>query len=657
MNNRETELSSRGFLQRREGLVEACKQYTKSVLGEGHYALACSFFESVFHAPARYKVFLRRRCLNLMYLYLELHWNKMGHEQCTDIISTLYSDSALLADAEEIALQYNTLRLMPSILIVDDILIHGRTLNRLIDKLSDLIYQYVREKNGDADRETVARDLLGALNIRVMVQNGNPLLLRSPYVKRLYCAEDKSDIWSPHRWHELSARLSRLMGEGYFQNTSYVLSVYDVEEKKNGDKEETLSAMGVEHLAERCGFTIDRWDRRNRRDVAVRTLTNDAGDCMAFYTLRITQNSVDGRYSVVPFFLCSNMGNVDVLLKKVLTYLTRFEEITQPKDIFGRWRNSSRSIVEILYLIFSHNILLLLQAQSKQEWNLAERLDVDKIKISFRSRMHPETTQFLEQLAGVKEPFFSWKEMNEMLLEATQNAAPLVPHQWIAPDSEAKPGFSAQTYIDLVLSQRAEMRELDAFYQFTGQEEVRDAEYFPEMRMLYATIRQMRGDGYLGTEHEIIQLIAATHRLMDMAYMAVHVERRELEGEEAFVCAYHEGEQSQFIRIRQFADYLPVLVSMERDCSSRPNLIKERVVRFYRDKSDEEVELICDFVDMLYRSGQRLRDWSIGTLQWEEVDTPIDDNEQERDNQLLKEMARKTAQRLKELERYRTEFQ
>lgn len=579
----------------------------------------------------------------------------MGHEQCTDIISTLYSDSALLADAEEIALQYNTLRLMPSILIVDDILIHGRTLNRLIDKLTDLIYQYVREKNGDADRETVARDLLGALNIRVMVQNGNPLLLRSPYVKRLYCAEDKSDIWSPHRWHELSARLSRLMGEGYFQNTSYVLSVYDVEEEKNGDKEETLSAMGVEHLAVNCGFTIDRWARRNRRDVAVRTLTNDAGDCMAFYTLRITQNSVDGKYSIVPFFFCSNMGNVDALLRNVLICLDK-KGLDQTEKIFDHWRKSSRTIVEILYLIFSHNILLLLQQESEQDWNLAERLDVDKIKISFRSRMHPETTQFLEQLAGVKEPFFYWKEMDQMLLEATKHAAPLVPHQWIAPDSEAKPGFSAQTYIDLVLSQRAEMRELDAFYQFTGQEEVRDAEYFPEMRMLYATIRQLRGDGYLGTEHEIIQLIAATHRLMDMAYMAVHVERRELEGEEAFVCAYHEGEQSQFIRIRQFADYLPVLVSMERDCSSRPNLIKERVVRFYRDKSDEEVELICDFVDMLYRSGQRLRDWSIGTLQWAEIDT-LHQNQQSREDQLLKEMALRTAQRLRELERYRTEFQ
>lgn len=655
MKIRETELSSRGLLQRRDGLKTACEQYTKSVLGEGHYALACSFFDSVFYAPARYKVFLRRRCLNLMYLYLELHWDGMNEEQWLDIISTFYSDSALLADAKEIAQQYCILRLMPSILIVDDILIHGRTLNRLIDKLTDLIYQYVREKNGDADRETVARDLLGALNIRVMVQNGNPLLLRSPYVKRLYCAEDKSDIWSPHRWHELSARLSRLMGEGYFQNTSYVLSVYDVEEGKNGDKGETLSAMGVEHLAERCGFTIDRWARRNRRDVAVRTLTNDAGDCMAFYTLRITQNSVDGKYSIVPFFFCSNMGNVDALLRNVLICLDK-KGLDQTEKIFDHWRKSSRTIVEILYLIFSHNILLLLQQESEQDWNLAERLDVDKIKISFRSRMHPETTQFLEQLAGVKEPFFSWEEMNRMLLEATKHAVPLVPHQWIAPDSEAKPGFSAQTYIDLVLSQRAEMRELDAFYQFTGQEEVRDVEHFPEVERLYATIRQLRGDGYLGTNGEIIQLIAETHRLMDLAYMSVHAEKRERGGEEYFVCTYHEGEQSQFIQIRRFADYLPILVSMERDCSSRPSLIKERVVQFYKDKSHEELTSICDFVDMLYRSGQRLRDWSIGTLQWAEIDT-LHQNQQSREDQLLKEMALRTAQRLRELERYRMEFQ
>ena len=621
--------------------------YAESVLGSGNYDAVSRFFKEIVYSRDRYKVFLRSRCFNFMYLYIKLHWEEIGKEQRTDILSTLYSDSALLADAKEIAVQYCRLRLMPSILIVDDILVHGRTMNRFIDKLIDLVYQYVQDENSDANRETVARDLLGALNIRVMVQNGNPLLLRSQYVKRLYCAEGKSDIWSPQRWHELSARLSRLMVDGYFQNTSYVLSVYDVEEGKNEDEGKALSAMGVEYLAESCGFTVDRWARRNRRDVAVRTLANDAGDCMAFYTLRITQSSVDGRYSIVPFFFCSNIGNVDAILGNVSTYLEK-KGLHQTKGIFNHWRKSSRTIVEILYLIFSHNILLLLQEKSGQDWNLAERLDVDKIKISFRSRMHPETTQFLDQLAGVKESFFSWNEMDEMILEATRNAEPLVPNRWIAPDP--KPGFSAQTYIDLVLSQRAEMRELDAFYQFTSHEEVRDAEYFPEMRMLYAAIQQMRGDGYLGTEHEIIQLIATTHRITDMAYMTVYVERRELDGEETFVCSYHDGEQSQFIRIRQFSDYIPVLVSMERDCSSRPNLIKELVSQFYKDNPCD-VELICDFVDMLYRSGQRLRDWSIGTLHWVCVDD-TGSGKEKKDEILLAEMAKKTLCRLSELKRY-----
>lgn len=629
--------------------ISDLQTYTKSVLGRGYYALTRDFFLSVLNSPARYKVVLRRRCLNLMYLFYAIEWANGSDEVPEDVIDTLYSDSALLANAEEIAKQYCTLKFIPSILIVDDILIHGRTLNRLLDALIDQVYKSVCAQGGETDRETLERAILGALNIRVMVQNGNPLLLHPQYVKRLICEEDRSDIWEPHRWHELSIRISRLIGEGIFQNTSYVFSLYDLAEKG------WASATELEHCAQANAFYVDRWNKRNCRNVAVRALTNQAGNIVAFYTLRITQNAVNGKYCAVPFLFCSEMRKVDKLLEAVSTRLKE-RGLDKVEDAFAYWKGSTRTMAEMIYLIFSHNLLLLFlqDATGNQavvpDW--VQQLDVDKIRFSFRSRMHPDNIRFLDQLACAKEPFFSWDDMGTLLMSATEEAAPLVAKDWIAAGSDRE--FQPQRYLELILAQRSEMRELDAYYQQTEQEETVDVAEFPSINELYRMVRDIRGDGFLGSKDEIGALVAATLRLMDMGYMSVHSEMRVREGQAGCVCVFREGEQSQCIRVRQYADYLPVLIAMERDCSARPEFIKERVTAFYRELPNEIVEGMKGFIEKLYRSGQRLQDWNISTLQWSEVDETSGESDNE--ERLIQEMALKTAQRLKELERYQSEF-
>lgn len=629
--------------------IDDFRTYAKSVLGRGYYALIRDFFLSVLNSPARYKVVLRRRCLNLMYLFYAMEWANGSDEVPEDVIDTLYSDSALLANAEEIAKQYCTLKFIPSILIVDDILIHGRTLNRLLDALVDQVYNSVCTLQGEVDREMLERAILGALNIRVMVQNGTPLLLHPRYLKRLICEEDRSDIWEPHRWHELSIRISRLIGEGIFQNTTYVLSLYD---SAGGDG---VSPQELERCAKDCEFYVDRWNKRQSRNVAVRALTNQAGDIVAFYTLRITQNAVNGKYCVVPFVICTEMRKVDELLEAVSTRLKE-RGLDKVEAAFAYWKSSTRTMAEMIYLIFSHNLLLLLlqDATVGQEvvpdW--VQQLDVDKIRFSFRSRMHPDNIRFLDQLACAKEPFFSWEDMDSLLVSATEEAAPLVARGWIAAAVDTE--FRPQRYLELILSQRSEMRELDAYYQQTGQEETVDVPEFPSINELYRMVRDVRGDGFLGTKDEIGALVAAMLRLMDMGYMSVHSEIRVREGQSRCICVFREGEQSQCIRVRQYADYLPVLIAMEWDCSARLELIKDRITVFYRRLPDGIVEGMKGFIEKLYRSGQRLQDWNISTLQWSEVDETYEEPDNE--ERLIKEMALKTAQRLKELERYQSEF-
>lgn len=622
--------------------IKDLKGFAENVLGTGYYAWAREFFLSIFKSSARYKVFLRRRCLNWMYLFYSLEGAEQADGLSAAVTDTMYSDSALLANCAEIAQQYSTLGFIPSILIVDDILIHGRTLNRLIDGLINSVYHVVQREKADVDREILEQDILGSLNIRVMVQNGNPLLLRPQYMKRLFCAEDRSDIWEPHRWHELSARISRLMGEGIFQNTSFILSLYNLE---------GAAAREYQALASKNGFYIDYWNKRNCRNVGVRALRNADGDILAFYTIRITQNSANGKYCIVPFLFCSEITKPDMLVDAISERLKSCG-LDQVERVFQHWKDSVRTMAEMLYLVFSHNVLLLLLGEGEYEWDWSDSLDVEKTVLSFRSRMEPEHAHLISQLACIKEPFFSWTEMGDLLTAATEGAAPLVPAHWISESSIE--GYQPQKYVELILSQRAEMRELNAYHQCASQDRTEDVVEFLDINSLYSAVRDLRGDGKLGSDNEIGALMAAILRLMDMGYMSVHAELREREGQRCYVCTFHEGEQSQAIRVRQYADYLPVLIEMERDCSSRLESIKERVSAFYRNLPDGTVEGILGFIEKLYRSGQRLQDWNVSTLQWSEADEA--DEGQNSNERLIKEMALKTAQRLKELERYQSEF-
>lgn len=114
---------------------EKLTKYLKSVLGVGFYSEAEKFFATVWDFSAEYKVFLASRCLNLMYSFYRSKYDSPSSLSNKNF----YSEGTLLVNVPKIAGEYRKSCRLPKVLIVDDILIHGRDISILINKyVSDL---------------------------------------------------------------------------------------------------------------------------------------------------------------------------------------------------------------------------------------------------------------------------------------------------------------------------------------------------------------------------------------------------------------------------------------------------------------------------------------------------------------------------------------
>lgn len=152
-----------------------------------------------------------RRCFNLVARFLPE----------VDMIST----RALTLKYAEIADYYRENGRFPRILILDDLMIHGRSIAKLLQQLEDMLVIKLLNmgvlKRSDNYRYTVYRDLADAVTIYVYARNAGVIFLADGYqerilaVKKLYADEMR----------DLSLQLSRKMGQWDIANTSYVYSV------------------------------------------------------------------------------------------------------------------------------------------------------------------------------------------------------------------------------------------------------------------------------------------------------------------------------------------------------------------------------------------------------------------------------------------------
>lgn len=170
----------------------------------------CAFADVDFF---RYHVVLTRRCFNLLELFLS--WDSSYEEQ----FSTVMTENALLLRAGEIAEEYVKTQAFPRISIADDLLVHGRNLNRFLKVLFDSVCVHLKKRGILADR-SVEADFNKSVTLYIFAVNDTALLLRQEYQWRM-CY---SHVWPEDMWKQFSFQVSCEILNADLANTSYVLS-------------------------------------------------------------------------------------------------------------------------------------------------------------------------------------------------------------------------------------------------------------------------------------------------------------------------------------------------------------------------------------------------------------------------------------------------
>ena len=171
------------------------------------------FFEAI-NSVAEHYWFVsatERRCLNLVSRFLPR-------------LNNLVSNSGLLLQYKKLADYYVKHSYFPPILIVDDIMVHGRGIAKLLQQLEKLLYDELVSRGYLAqveDRNDFRRMFTHAVDIYIYAKNTEEILLEDRFLLKVTSWKDLN----PCELHDLSLQLSDSLTRWEVANTSFVLSV------------------------------------------------------------------------------------------------------------------------------------------------------------------------------------------------------------------------------------------------------------------------------------------------------------------------------------------------------------------------------------------------------------------------------------------------
>lgn len=171
------------------------------------------FFEAIDSVAENYWFVsaTERRCLNLVSRFLPR-------------LNNLVSNSGLLLQYKKFADYYVKHSYFPPILIIDDIMVHGRGIAKLLQQLEKLLYdELVRQGylTQVEERNDFRRMFTHAVDIYIYAKNTEEILLEDRFLLKVTSWKDLS----PRELHDLSLQLSDSLTRWEVANTSFVLSV------------------------------------------------------------------------------------------------------------------------------------------------------------------------------------------------------------------------------------------------------------------------------------------------------------------------------------------------------------------------------------------------------------------------------------------------
>lgn len=188
------------------------------------------------------------------------------------LLKKLVSNNGLLIQHKSLLEYYLAEGQFPSILLADDLAIHGRSMGKFLYQLEQAIIEDFQQEKGASptkeERDMLHYQLISAVDIRVFAKSRNPVLLEDGYAAKL---KFDYNLYSD-KLHQVTDLLSQSVSLPKVANTSFVLSArfQGRNGKTDGDGGPGPDLMLLPQMGASCGNWqyvpwISRWRNSSKK--------------------------------------------------------------------------------------------------------------------------------------------------------------------------------------------------------------------------------------------------------------------------------------------------------------------------------------------------------------------------------------------------------
>lgn len=572
MSDKEQILREAGFLFDEDVLRELKDWYTYTLQGKW-----------------RYVVFTVRRSYMMALIFEIITGQKMD----TEYVEFL-TDASLFLRCSELADAYRDFRRFPKILLSDDIMIHGRNTNHIIEGIQE---ELCRMLSDEYEKDEIEAALVKAIDIHVYTRTWDQLLLHGEYEWKLHCQREGQE--SPAFWRQISSDISSLILRSDIANACYIYTEH-LSDTKMENIENDLTGEG--------GFVYTEYQKIRQYTKFIYIGSDD--EVKAVLSLRILKSDYHDGYRVVPFAFLPNMDaeETEILFSMILDKVPE-----KYRDWFLGWKNmeGKRTFNEIITLLLSDAML----KAFNREYEItveAEGKERELIKLARNYNQYglEQTRQMLEEFLGRDwESVFSVDDIKKMIEQVVSG------ERLVMKLETTEEG-------DITDTEKFRIRERveDYFYDrgWTDEQAAYELMQLPYFQTQERSKRRARGccftlkelnTGY--TREESRYCLAYFLQMIDAgigslsSYAPNHVR---VIGYAQFAKA---GELSLLIEPLRMYAFIPMLARMQVECDRRlrelPDEIREFGDRMGWDQS--VIKMLLDFVGKLRQIGHTPEDW------------------------------------------------
>lgn len=617
------------------------------------------FFKKISNIAERYEYITaaERRAFNLAAWYLP-------------DITKLFSNSGMLLQYKKLSECYRKHSRFPRILVVDDLMMHGRGMSKFLDELETLVRNELGYDTwSDYDQMSCRRSFTDSIDIYVYAKNRMPVLLDSRYTWQMYV--QKKMYLSELR--DLSLQLSDFLSYNNVANTSFAPSFFS----------KTLSDLLENEL-----WTYGSNNQFNIENEALKWfsvrwnyLSEDMLLFLGFYGQQYTK-----RISTIRFFPSRDKNSDRFISFSILPDLpkSQFDELCQQVDnVLVQYQLKFLSSIlhekdpilqankgQLLSYFISVIDYLDFQYAFKEQWNEINEFDENKLfsdvgKIAINFGLQVDCKRELIDIIRKKSLRQKLKEVINFELDKTSienSLLDFVPEesQLTSQSDDISKFNQAIEHIIYTYGVASEKKAVDFLphsyefmpseyqnYSFTSRNDnVNDG--ILSFRDLVEQIKNT-GIGSCSIKTYILYFLSAYIALMDNGILSTRLQFT-TGIEKKLVTILKAGELSTFSTLRNIAIFIPAFAEVSYYSSRFGLMQKEAVIRFYKKYFDSvngaplgyqaicekmfanmchsgcwipSCENIAEITEKLYDCGQTYTGWNFKNITWQTEENAI----------------------------------